>query len=173
MSTYEAIKKKSGLASKNIDVTVEPKELVREGTIVMTRRDPATDIFMDNFLKFIHMGIVAVEGGEFVVYDLHPDNKNGANGCLDKKKFDDYMKGKKLIGIHHTGATSKRIQSVADRCWAGKYDKYSFNCQRFIDEVTMKEFRSDIYSYYSTTILATVGMLALTTGIIYLATRKN
>lgn len=172
MSANEAIRKKNGLSSKNIDITVEPKELVREGTIVMTRRDPASDIFMDKILKFIHMGIVAVENGELIVYDLHPDNKNSINGCLDKRKFDDYMKGKKLIGIHHTGATSHRIKSVADRCWAGKYDKYSFNCQRFIDEVTMKEFRSDIYSYYSTTILALSGAIALT-GFIYLVTRQK
>lgn len=63
------------------------------------------------------------------------------------------MIDKKLIGIHYTGASTERIQAVANKCWRGKYKSWHFNCQQFIGDVTHKEFRSDPYSYYSVMIL--------------------
>lgn len=144
-------------------------ELVREGTIVVTRRNPANDIFMDRILKFAHLGIVAVEDGEKVVYDLHPDNKNSEMGSLDKRNFKDYMVGKKLVGIYHTGASTDRIQAVAQKCWKGKYKTWHFNCQQFIDDVTHKEIRSDLYSYYTVIIIMlAVAGVAIIGGVIYM-----
>jgi hypothetical protein len=142
-------------------VKIGAKDLVKEGTIVVTRRNPADDIFMDKILKFVHLGIVAVEDGVFVVYDLHPDNKNNKMGGLDKRPLDEYLKGKNLIGIYHTGATTGRIQAVAKKCWSGKYNTYHFNCQQFIDYVTYKQVSSDVYSYYSGMILALAGVAGL------------
>lgn len=152
-------------------MNVETKQIVREGTILITRRNPAQDFWMDKVLKFVHMGIVAKENGELVVYDLHPDNKNSKNGNLDKKKLDDYMNGRELAGIYHTGASSERIKEVAERCWNNKYEKYYFNCQKFIDDITMKQFSSDLYSYYSGIILGTVGVAVLG-ATLYFALRK-
>jgi len=129
-------------------------ELVQEGTILVTRRNPANDFFTDKVLKFTHMGIVAIENGEKVVYDIHPDNKNNLNGNLDKRSFKDYMVGRNLIGIHHTGSSTARIQAVAQKCWKIKYKTWHFNCQQFIDDVTHKEFRSDMVSYYAILILS-------------------
>jgi hypothetical protein len=150
-------------------VKIGARDLVKEGTIVVTRRSPATDIFMDKILKFVHLGIVSVEDGEFMVYDLHPDNKNGNKGSLEKKPIDEYLKGRNLIGIYHTGATTTRIQAVANRCWSIKYDSYHFNCQKFIDMVTHKEISSDVYNYYSGKILMLAGLAGLIVvgGIIY------
>jgi hypothetical protein len=156
-------------------VKIGAKELVKEGTIVVTRRNPATDIFMDKILKFVHLGIVAVENGEFIVYDLHPDNKNNENGSLDKKPLGEYLKGRNLIGIYHTGATTGRIQAVAKKCWKGKYNTYYFHCQQFIDYVTHKQISSDVYSYYSGLVLAMGGVLGLIAvgGAIYLLSGKE
>lgn len=148
---------------------IEEVELVREGTILVTRRNPGNDFFMDKVLKFVHLSIVAIEHGEKVVYDLHPDNKNNESGSLDKRNFKDYMVGKKLIGIYHTGASTERIQSVAQKCWKGKYKTWHFNCQQFIDDVTHKEFRSDMYSYYMVIVLAAAGMIMLGGTICWLA----
>lgn len=153
----------------NEAIKVSARELVKEGTILVTRRNPADDFFMDRILKFVHLGIVAVEDGEFIVYDLHPDNKNNAQGSLDKRPIDEYLKGRNLIGIYHTGATTARIQAVAKKCWKGKYDSYHFNCQQFIDYVTHKEISSDVYNYFSGKILMIAGVagLALIGGAIY------
>jgi hypothetical protein len=147
---------------------IAAKYLLKEGTIVITRRDPVQDFFMDRFLKFVHMGIVAEENGQLVIYDLHPDNRNNVNGNLDKKSVDDYMKGRRLIGIYPTDATTPRIQQVAARCWRLSYEKYYFNCQKFIDDITLKQFSSDLYSYYSGIILGTAGLAILGTTL-YLA----
>ena len=150
-------------------ISFDDIELVREGTIVVTRRNPATDIFMDKMLKFVHLGIVAIEGGEKVVFDLHPDNKNNGNGNLEKRKFKDYMVDKKLIGTYHTGTSTERIQAVAKKCWKGKYKTGYFDCQGFIDDVTHKEFRSDLHSYYAIIILTLAVMgVALIGGTIYM-----
>lgn len=148
-------------------INVDDIELAREGTILMTRRSPASDVFMDKIIKMVHLGIVAIEGGEKVVYDLHPDNKNNKNGSLERRAFKDYMVGRKLVGIHHTGASTGRIQAVAQKCWKGKYKTWHFDCQRFIDDVTHKEFRSDLYSYYAIPILASAAGIVLISGIIY------
>jgi hypothetical protein len=153
---------------------IEEVELVREGTILVTRRNPANDIFMDKILKFAHLSIVAVEEGEKVVYDLHPDNKNNEMGSLDKRPFKDYMVGKTLVGIYHTGASTERIQAVANKCWKGKYETWHFNCQRFIDDITHKELRSDLYSYYSIIILAlSVTGVIIIGGAIYCLANGN
>lgn len=156
-------------------VKIGARDLVKEGTILVTRRSPASDIFMDKILKFVHLGIVSVEDGEFIVYDLHPDNKNGNKGSLDKKPIDEYLKERNLIGIYHTGATSARIQAVAKRCWNVKYDSYYFNCQKFIDFVTHKEISSDVYNYYSGKILILAGLVGLVVvgGIIYATDGKG
>ena len=153
-------------------IKIDPKQLVKEGTMLITRRNPVQDFWMDKVLKFVHMGIVAVEDGSLVVYDLHPDNRNNKNGNLDVKKLDDYMKGRELIGIYPTDASSERIREVAKRCWGGRYEKYYFNCQKFIDDITMKQFSSDLYSYYSGIILGTLGITAFA-GVLYLALRKK
>lgn len=156
-------------------VKIGAKDLVKEGTIVVTRRSPANDFFMDKVLKFVHLGIVAIENGEFVVYDLHPDNKNNKKGALDKKPLDEYLKGRNLIGIYHTEATTSRIQAVAKKCWSGKYDTYHFNCQQFIDYVTHKQVSSDVYSYYSGMILMLSGVagLILIGGALYLLSNNK
>ena len=100
--------------------------------MLITRRNPVQDFWMDKVLKFVHMGIVAVEDGSLVVYDLHPENQNNSSGNLDKKSVDEYMRGKKLVGIYHTNASSARIRDVASQCWRGKYEKYYFNFHHFI-----------------------------------------
>ena len=94
------------------------------------------------------------------------------DGWWDVKKLDDYMKGRELIGIYPTDASSERIREVAKRCWGGRYEKYYFNCQKFIDDITMKQFSSDLYSYYSGIILGTLGITAFA-GVLYLALRKK
>lgn len=155
-------------------IIVDDIELVREGTLLVTRRNPADDIFMDKILKFAHLGIVAIEDGEKVVYDLHPDNKNDKMGNLDRRKFKDYMVGKKLIGTHHTGTSTARIQAVSQKCWKYKYKTWHFDCQRFVDDVTHKEFRSDLYSYYAIIILTlAVAGVVIIGGSLYLLSSGN
>ena len=150
------------------NANINPKQFVKEGTILITRRTEGINLFRDKFLRLVHMGITAVENGELVVYDLHPENQNNSSGNLDKKSVDEYMRGKKLVGIYHTNASSDRIRDVAGQCWRGKYEKYYFNCQKFIDEITMKQFSSDLYSYYSGIILGTAGV-AFLAGVLYMA----
>lgn len=154
---------------------IEEVELVREGTILVTKRNPKTLPLQERIMIVVHLGIIAIENGEKVVYDLHPDNKNDENGSLDKRKFKDYMVSKKLIGIYHTGASTERIQAVAQKCWKGKYKTWHFNCQQFIDDLTHKEIRSDLYSYYTVIILllAVTGVAIIGGAICVLAGSNN
>ena len=148
-------------------------ELVQEGTILVTKRNTKTLPFHERIMIVVHLGIVAIENGEKIVYDWHPDNKNDKMGSLDKRNFKDYMAEKKLIGIHHTGASTERIQAVANKCWKGKYKTWHFNCQQFIDDVTHKEFRSDLYSYYTIIILLVVAGIIIIGGTIYVLASSN
>lgn len=120
----------------------------------MTKRKPSA--------FFYHLGIVTFEEGQFYVYDLNSDNKNDQKGNLARNTLTDYMRNKNLIGIYDTGATTGRIKSVAKMCWKGKYDKNYFNCQQFIDDITGKEIRSDLFSYYSPMFIG-MGIIGLIT----------
>jgi hypothetical protein len=149
-------------------LNVDEVRLIKEGTILMTRRNPKDGFFMDRVLKFVHLAIAVIENGETYIFDLHPDNKNNEYGSLQKRSLKDYMVGKKLVGIYHTGASTERIQAVANKCWKGKYKTWHFNCQQFIDDVTHKEIRSDLYSYYTVIIiLLAVAGVAIIGGTIY------
>jgi len=140
------------------------QKLAREGTLLFTKRFAHTLPVQQRVIRFVHLGIVSIEGGRQYVYDLHPENSNEKRGNLSKKPIEDYMKDKKLIGIYHTGASTSRIREVSKRCWAEQYSNYSFNCQRFINEVTYGKFNSDLYSYYAGIIIP-VALVA--TGLLF------
>jgi len=156
-------------------IKISPANLVKEGTIVVTKRKPETLPFLERIIRYVHLGMVAIEDGEFVVYDLHPENKNENKGSLIKRKLNDYLKDKDLIGVYDTGTSTGRIQAVAKKCWSGKYNNYHFNCQKFIDYVTHKELSSDLYSYYAGMIimLAVSGIIILGGTIYVLANNKT
>jgi len=157
------------IVKKNKKFVIPVTDLIREGTILVTKRKPETLPFQERFIRYAHLGIAALdENNEYIVYDLHPENKNSHGGNLEKRKVVDYMKDKDLIGTYHTNASSERIKAIADKCWGDQYNNYHFNCQKFIDDITLKEIRSDLYSYYSGIILplAALGVI-IVGGIIY------
>ena len=121
-------------------ITEEISQIVREGTILITVQKVIT--------PWHHFGIVAIENGDFYVYDLHPNNRNSKTGNVKKSLLCDYMRDKRLVGIKHTAASTERIQGVAKLIWNGKYNASELNCQKFIDYVTDEDLRSDLFSYY-------------------------
>lgn len=160
------------IVKKNKKFVIPVADLIREGTILVTKRKPETLPFHERYIRYVHLGIAALdENNEYIVYDLHPEHLNDAGGNLEKRTVLEYMKDKDLIGTYHTNASSERIKAVADKCWGDKYNNYHFNCQKFIDDITLKEIRSDLYSYYSGIFitLAALGIIVIGGAIYMLA----